>query len=512
MTARTKRLSPGIAQMLPVKGQVLEGKYRVTDIIGAGGFARVYRATFEDVGREVALKILVPQNDDPARMYPTELVERFHREARAVSELRNPHTITLHDFGRTTNGLLYMIFEYVDGVSLDRLIKREGRLPPHRVVPILGQVLRSLREAHAVGMLHRDIKPANVMVYDYLDQTDCVKLLDFGIAKQWTHAADGQPLHDDLTEDGMVVGTPRYMSPEQIVGQELTPATDIYSLGLVAYEMITGQPAAKDTERTGVVRAHLSPEPFRLPTNVAVPDQLRTVTSRMIAKSLSDRYHNADEVLRALEGADHAVSANGRSQHLPDMAAVSQPAISSTGQPDLEDVTQPVTESIAQTAGGMVVRPQKTFIQIHSSPNAFEVDVPMRPSQRGFIVLAATGLIFVVAFMATSFFWVLTLAPFAWGLSLVFRSYHLKIRPDTGYDLTVSVFGYERAKRGAMASVVRFDALGSDDEDNTVLKLITHEGDLVVANAFSEDENRWVAAEGNAWIERLRARRPNPTQ
>ena len=290
--------------------------YRVITIIGAGGFARVYRARFEDVARDVALKVLVPQSAEPGRMYPEDLVQRFQREARAVSDLRSPNTITLHDFGRTRQGLLYMVFEFVDGTPLDRLVKRDGALPAARVVHIVRQICASLREAHAVGMLHRDIKPANVMVFDYLDQVDQVKVLDFGIAKTWTHDADGNPIVDDLTEDGTVMGTPRYMSPEQIVGQRLTPQSDIYSLGLVTYELLTGEPAAPQTQKTDVVRRHLSPEPFVLPPHIPLHPRLRGIVERMLAKASASRQQSVDALLAELNqladaellaGAEHIV-------------------------------------------------------------------------------------------------------------------------------------------------------------------------------------------------------------
>ena len=159
---------------LPAAGHVFERKYRIVDMIGAGGFARVYRASFEDVGRDVAIKILVPQFSGP-NPYPDELVQRFHREARAVADLKSPHTVTLHDFGRANNGLLYMVFEFVDGTPLDVLVQEHGALGSERTVRIVQQTLHSIKEAHAVGILHRDIKPANIMLFDYMDETDKVK-------------------------------------------------------------------------------------------------------------------------------------------------------------------------------------------------------------------------------------------------------------------------------------------------------------------------------------------------
>src|SRR5690606_38246189 len=147
---------------------------------------------------------------------------RFQQEARLVSRLRSPFTITMYDYGRTPSGLLYMVLEYVSGQSIAELLAGGAPVAPQRVVKILNQILISLHEAHALGMLHRDLKPANIMVYEHLGQADQVKLLDFGIAK--VIGDSHQQRNIDLTSDGNIIGTPRYMSPEQIRGDHnLTP-------------------------------------------------------------------------------------------------------------------------------------------------------------------------------------------------------------------------------------------------------------------------------------------------
>lgn len=287
------RLKSTSGATFPKSGELFEGRYRVGPMIGAGGFARVYRAHQEDLGREVALKILTPGEEGN---YDEKLVERFNQEARVVSKLRDPHTITMFDYGRTDTGLLYMVFEYVNGVSLSKLIATDAPLAPVRAVKILRQVLSSLEEAHALGMLHRDIKPGNIMVFEHVGRPDQVKLLDFGIAKM-----TGSQVKADLTADGALIGTPRYMSPEQIRGEDLSPRSDVYSMGLVAYELLMGRKAIESNSSVTIIGKQLDPTSFALPPMTNVPEGLRRVVNKMMAKDVEQRFRTCSEVLEALE-------------------------------------------------------------------------------------------------------------------------------------------------------------------------------------------------------------------
>lgn len=292
------RLKSTSGATFPKSGELFEGRYRVGPMIGAGGFARVYKAHQEDLGREVALKILTPGEEGN---YDEKLVERFNQEARVVSKLRDPHTITMFDYGRTNTGLLYMVFEYVNGVSLSKLIATEAPLAPARAVKILRQVLSSLEEAHALGMLHRDIKPGNIMVFEHVGRPDQVKLLDFGIAKM-----TGSQVKADLTADGALIGTPRYMSPEQIRGEDLSPRSDVYSMGLVAYELLMGRKAIESNSSVTIIGKQLDPTSFALPPMTNVPEGLRRVVNKMMAKDVEQRFTTCSEVLEALEKWDEA--------------------------------------------------------------------------------------------------------------------------------------------------------------------------------------------------------------
>ena len=275
---------------LPGQGESFQRKYKLHEVLGKGGFAAVYRATDVEIGRDVAIKVLAPSDDG----YSKGIESRFMREARVIAGLQDPHTITMFEFGRSDSGLLYMVFEYVRGIDLSVLIRRSPLAEP-AVVHIVHQVLQSLREAHVAGVLHRDLKPANILIYEYMDDPYRAKLLDFGIAKPV--AGDGV----DITSDGAMIGTPRYMAPEQIYAGELSPASDIYSLGLVAYEMLVGSPAISGRTTKEMMVQQLSDAPVQLPPSLAVSPQLRNVVNRMTTRDPASRFPTADQAIQALE-------------------------------------------------------------------------------------------------------------------------------------------------------------------------------------------------------------------
>ena len=285
----------------PKPGDCFKDRYEILAEVGSGGFSRVYRARQRGLDREVALKILRPMGtaDGPrTRARWEDWSKRFEREARLVSKLRDPHTVTVHDYGETASGLWYIVFEYIDGDTVAQA-RSTGPLAPERVVDILTQVLQSLEEAHQQGVLHRDIKPDNLMLYEHVGRKDRVKVLDFGIAKGTPDGADQTV--EEITRDGYLLGTPRYMAPEQIREETTTPASDIYSLGLVAWEMLAGKPAITHHETVSIISRQVDPEPFELPEQLSVPPWLRSVVSRMIAKDPTARFASARQVLDALE-------------------------------------------------------------------------------------------------------------------------------------------------------------------------------------------------------------------
>ena len=273
-------------------GDVLLGKYRVDELLGEGGFGRVFRATTLSLGRPVAIKVLKPGADG----YEPQRVERFLRELRAIAGLTDPHTLTLYDYGRLDSGLLVMVTEFVPGVDLADLVAQR-KLSPGEAAHVMLQVLYSLREAHDAGLLHRDIKPGNIRLYEQSGDPLRVKVLDFGLAM----SHDGS--ESRLTGTGRVIGTPRYMSPEHLMGEPLSPATDIYSLGVVSLEMLLGREAALHLDVTKGRGQR------RLPPDSGVTAELATIVNRMLAVEVRSRYATAAEMIAELRSLRRSLTA-----------------------------------------------------------------------------------------------------------------------------------------------------------------------------------------------------------
>jgi serine/threonine protein kinase len=284
-------------------GQTFAGRYLVDAFLGQGGFAQVWRATHVELGAPVALKILSPpehfEDLDPAAIQAAfdRVLARFRREAKTISLLRSPYTVSALDFGQH-EGTPFMALEYVDGRNLDAVLAQDGPLPPDRALPIARQILESLAEAHALGVLHRDIKPDNVMLYEHLGRADRVKVLDFGIAAVIDPTSEVTDA--TLTIAGALVGTPRFMPPEHILGQPSTPASDLYSFGLTLTELLTGERVVPGGELMPTLFAHGRDEPHILPQHPHVSPELAAILSRLIAKDPGARYARADEVIADL--------------------------------------------------------------------------------------------------------------------------------------------------------------------------------------------------------------------
>lgn len=266
---------------------MFESRYRLTRLLGRGGFATVFLADDVASARQVALKILHPNEDGS---YDRIEKARFEREARILGRLRDPHTVTMFAFGTAGNGLVYLVTEYVHGEDLTALIKRRGTLSSAEVAHITQQVLMSLRETHAHGLLHRDVKPGNIRVTQTADDPLHVKLLDFGIAKLST--GEGS-----VTKTGSIMGTPRYMAPEQLLSEEVTPASDLYSLGVVAVEMLCGSAGIQGIALADQVDRLAEQYVFPLPPGT--DPQLAAVISRLTARSPTQRLRTAQAALDA---------------------------------------------------------------------------------------------------------------------------------------------------------------------------------------------------------------------
>jgi serine/threonine-protein kinase len=265
-------------------GRTLNHRYLVEDKIGEGGFGAVFRGKQIATGREVALKILHPHNVNDET-----IVARFRREAEACSKLRDPHTVTTYDFDETEDGVLYLAMELLRGQSLHQLQKTTGPLKPARVLRLLDQVAESLGEAHHNGIVHRDMKPENVFVETRAEE-DYVKVLDFGIAKM----ISGEKEVQALTAVGQTLGTLEFMSPEQLRGQKLDGRSDIYALGMMSYEMLTGRlPFQGAKSPIEIINFHMKqppPAPSKLAPELGIPPAVDEIILKMVTKNRDERF------------------------------------------------------------------------------------------------------------------------------------------------------------------------------------------------------------------------------
>ncbi len=264
-------------------GQPFDGRYRVLGRLGVGGMATVYLAEDSSLGRKVALKVMAERYAEDG-----EFVERFRREAQAAARLNHPNIIAVYDRGEA-DGRPYIAMEYLQGRTLKQVIQKEGPLSPERAIAVAMQVLAGLRYAHEHGVVHRDVKPHNVLVGD----DGRIKVTDFGIA----HAGDPQ-----MTEVGSIVGTAQYLSPEQARGRSVGPQTDIYSLGVLLYEMLAGRVPFEGDSSVAIAMQHVSDEPPPLRSLAPlVPESLGLVVSHAMLKDPSQRYASADEFAADLD-------------------------------------------------------------------------------------------------------------------------------------------------------------------------------------------------------------------
>jgi eukaryotic-like serine/threonine-protein kinase len=275
-------------------GSTLDNRYRIDALIGTGGMGRVYRAEHTAIGRAVAIKVL--HND---LNHNREAAQRFQREAIASGRLDHPNIVGIYDFGMLPHGACYLVMELLEGETLGERLERDGRIPWREALEILRGMLLGLRHAHDRGVVHRDIKPDNI----YLARKDgdlIIKLLDFGIAKLRAGSADDPA----STRAGLTVGTPAYLSPEQAVGGEITPAADLYSASIVLYEMLTGRGPFEDKDPLAMLGAHVSrvPPPIsQAAPDIEVPSGLEAVIQAGLVKAAAERTRSAQEYIGLLD-------------------------------------------------------------------------------------------------------------------------------------------------------------------------------------------------------------------
>lgn len=272
----------------PLVGRTLDEKYYLEERLGSGGMGKVYRARHLSMDRPVAIKFLHTRfsEDDAAR-------QRLLTEARAAVALRHSNAVSVTDFGQTVEGWVYIVMELLEGRTLREILSREAPLETARATSIMLQASDAVGAAHQAGIIHRDLKPSNILVTQSADQPAVVKVFDFGIAK---FVAGNDDEASELAQSNSVIGTPRYMSPEQHSGHELTPATDVYSLGVILYEMLTGMVPFSGSTHAEIAEKHINNTPHS-PREVvaAIPEDVERIVLHALEKQPSDRPPNAAE-------------------------------------------------------------------------------------------------------------------------------------------------------------------------------------------------------------------------
>ncbi|MEO6417885.1 MAG: serine/threonine-protein kinase [Polyangiaceae bacterium] len=290
-------ISKSAASSDPLIGRMVNDRFKIISLIARGGMGKVYRAEQAPLGRLCAVKVLNPNyagDQDP------EFHKRFFLEASIASKLTHPNTVTIFDYGRTDDDIYYMAMEFLDGVTLHRAIRTTTHLPEERTIHIAMQMCRALREAHTLGVIHRDLKTANIFLVEHGDESDFVKVLDFGLVKELKELKP----EDQLTQTGLFMGSPKYMSPEQIQGERVDPRTDIYALGIIMYEMLTGKVPFDRPNSVNILMAHVNEQvpPMRVTyPNLLVSAAMEDTVMRCIAKNPDDRFTTMDDVLASLK-------------------------------------------------------------------------------------------------------------------------------------------------------------------------------------------------------------------
>jgi eukaryotic-like serine/threonine-protein kinase len=279
----------------PLIGRMINGRFKINSVIARGGMGKVYKAEQSPLGRVCALKVLSPKYEgdrDP------EFHKRFFLEASTAAKLTHPNTVTIFDYGQDGDDIYYIAMEFIEGRTLHRVLRDEGSFTEQRVAHIAGQICRSLREAHALGVVHRDLKPGNILLSDRGDERDNVKVLDFGLVKDVSGEAE------DLTQAGLFMGSPKYMAPEQILGGEITARTDIYSLGVMMYEMLTGKVPFDRGASVGTLMAHVNdvPPPMRVNNpKLVLSKTMEGIVAKCLEKDANKRFPSMKDLLNALK-------------------------------------------------------------------------------------------------------------------------------------------------------------------------------------------------------------------
>jgi serine/threonine-protein kinase len=354
-------------------GQILNDRYKVVEEVGRGGMSAVYKGIHELMDRTVAIKVLLPQlvSDQIS-------IKRFQQEAQAASHLQHPNVITVYDYGFVASGQPYLVMDFLEGESLSDIIRRDKQVPVKRMIPIFMQACEALEHAHQKGVIHRDLKSSNIMLIDFEGKKDFVKVVDFGIAKLMPSSGKQS---QNLTQTGEVFGSPIYMSPEQCMAQSLDARSDIYSMGAMMYESLTGQPPLMGNSIIDTMQMHMStpPKPFReTRPDLDIPEALERVVLKALAKKPEQRYQSMQELRDAMEGVSKLIdkeklfgpgpAAKGVRSTRSSLAKYQQPAGSKTGATSAAKPTLPYESTKSQNATGAQMAPDPTASQANRAP------------------------------------------------------------------------------------------------------------------------------------------------
>jgi serine/threonine protein kinase len=278
-------------------GQIVADRYRIVELLGEGGMGAVYRGEHTTLHKRVAVKFLHPELSRS-----TEVVSRFQREAQAAAILDHPNVVAAHDFGRDEDGSFFLVMDFVDGTTLGAVLEKEGRLSPARVLHIARHVGAALARAHEMGIVHRDLKPDNIVLVQREGDAEFAKVIDFGIAKLNQRMTNGK----SLTQVGMVFGTPEYMAPEQALGAEVDNRADLYALGVLLFESITGRRPFDAEDVVSLLGMQMSapvPKLLEMAPDLDVPAELDAFFAKALAKKPSERFSTATELVAAFSQA-----------------------------------------------------------------------------------------------------------------------------------------------------------------------------------------------------------------
>jgi len=348
-------------------GDILGDRYEVDREIDAGSYGAIYLAFDLEAREDVAVKALPPRGEGSSE----KAIGRFERELKVVTNLEHPCIVDVVDYGGTDTSVVYMVMEYIEGRTLDDEIAAEGALAVDGVLSVGKQIAAALGVAHASGVIHRDLKPANIMLVDGAAGLE-VKILDFGMAKLFAELG-GESIVA-LTRDGVAVGTPRYIAPEQARGSDrIGPWTDLYALGLLMYEMLIGRKAVPYDEVDRAVAAHVDAEPLELPGLGDMPEPVEELVRALTTKALEDRIDAAEDVVRWIEGMDaqqFAAEMESAEVHLgrPEFDESDFEAPSSGG-------TRPIYGSVGRAPDSPETRDRSSFDEFtEMGDNSLELD------------------------------------------------------------------------------------------------------------------------------------------